>query len=353
MAKVKLALLGCGDVAQRDYLPEFHRLSQEASLVAVCGKREARATQVAKTYDIPAVYTDYAEMLADETIEAVINLTPKQLHLETSLAVLRAGKHLYSEKPLGVTVEEAKRLQTEAEARNLIIISAPCVLLFPQVRYVKSLLEKGELGTIYSARAHGHGGVPPWHGYPSNPSQFFSEGGGPVRDMGVYALHALTGLLGSVRRVAAMSSRTQTSFTVLDGPVEGKEVKIGVDDNWHITLDFGNACIASLEASNCVQATKSPQLELYGHKGSVALDLLDVSATIEVFTEGTWNQVQLPLSGRQKGPDHHLGVEHLVHCIQGETPVLTSQHALHVIDVIDQAAVSVKNGCRQDVSVRL
>ena len=93
---VKLALLGCGDVAQRDYLPEMHRLAGRAELVAVCGRTPERVRQVADQYDIPARYDDYSTMLAESDAEAVINLTPIQTHTETTLAALVAGKHVYS-----------------------------------------------------------------------------------------------------------------------------------------------------------------------------------------------------------------------------------------------------------------
>src|SRR5262245_31398652 len=100
MDKIKLALLGCGDVAQRDYLPEFHRLADRAEIVAVCGRTEARARQVAEQYNIKRWYAGYEQMLAETEAEAVINLTPIALHLETTLAALEAGKHVYTEKPV-------------------------------------------------------------------------------------------------------------------------------------------------------------------------------------------------------------------------------------------------------------
>src|SRR5688500_12588050 len=117
--KVKLALLGCGDVAQRDYLPAMHRLAGRAELVAVCGRTRERVQQVAAQYDIPAEYDDYRSMLAESDAEAVINLTPIQLHAETTLAGLKAGKHVYSEKPIATTLDDAVRMRDEADGRGL------------------------------------------------------------------------------------------------------------------------------------------------------------------------------------------------------------------------------------------
>lgn len=343
--RLKLALLGCGDVAQRDYLPEMYRLADRVEIVAVCGQGESRARAVAAQYGIPAWYTDYARMLQDSGADAVANLTPIQLHTEATLAALRAGKHVYSEKPLASTVRDAEVLRDEARRRGLVLVCAPCVMLFPQVRFAQELLRDGAIGPVYSARGQGHGGVPPWSGFPSDPSPFFALGGGPAVDMGVYPLHALTGLLGPARRVTALSACAQDGFTVEDGPYQGRHVPIAVDDNWHLVLDFGEARLASVEASNCVQATRAPQLELMGLEGTIALDLLDVAAPVGLWRRGRgWDERRVP-HARQGGPDHVLGIEHLADCVQsGQEPLLSVERAIHVVAIIEAAAQSAREG---------
>ena len=284
MNQIRLALLGAGDVAQRDYLPELHRLDGRVARVAICALSPDRARDMARQYHFERWYAegDYGRMLAENEIDAVANLTPIQRHHETNLGLLKAGKHIYSEKPLAGTAAEARELQREAAERGLVLVSAPCVMLWPQIKFAQRLLRHGEIGEVYSARAYGQGGVPPWSGYPSDPSPFFARGGGPAMDMGVYPLHALTGLLGPVKRVTAMASKAQAGFTVADGPAAGKYVPMEVDDNWHMLLDFGNGRIAYVAANNCVQDTRMPQLELHGLKGTIALNVIDVGAPVEV-----------------------------------------------------------------------
>lgn len=351
MNKLKLALLGCGDVAQRDYLPEFHRLADRAQLVAVCGRTAERAHAVAGQYQIPHVYTDYRQMLAESDADAVINLTPIQLHHETTMAALAAGKHVYSEKPVAGMVAQAQQIKAQAEQHRLKLVCAPCVLLFPQVRYARQLMEQGEIGAIYSARGYGHMGVPPWSGYQSDPSPFFAKGGGPAMDMGVYPLHTITGLLGPVRRVTAMVTKVLDSFVVEDGPVAGKRVPVEADDNWQLILDFGGGRLVSLAANNVVLGTKAPVVEFHGLAGTIALDPIDVSSPVAVLRKGRgWQTVTPPFpvdngAGRQAGPDHHLGIEHLVDCIQQERqPLLSIDHALHVVEIIESAAKSSETG---------
>jgi predicted dehydrogenase len=352
MDNVKLAFLGCGDVAQRDYLPEFHRLADRAEIVAVCGRTPERVRRVADEYNIPNWYTDYRQMLAETDADAVVNLTPIQLHAETTLAALEAGKHVYTEKPLASTVADARRIQETAQRLGRQLVCAPCVRLFPQVQYAQSLLTAGEIGDVYSARAYGHMGVPPWRGYGSDPSPFFARGAGPAMDMGVYPLHALTTLLGPVVRVTAMVSHVLDSFVVEDGPAAGKRVPVEADDNWQMILDFGEGRLATVAANNVVVASRAPQVEIHGLRGTIALDPIDVASPVGVLRSGRdWEDVALPQTGRTAGPDHHLGVEHLVDCIQQDRePLLSAAHALHVVAIIEQAARSAQTGCTQTLS---
>ncbi len=355
MNKIKLAFLGVGDVAQRDYLPELHRLAGRVELVAVCGRTPERTRAVADQYHAGAWFTDYDRLLAEVDFDAVINLTPIQSHTATTLTALEAGKHVYTEKPVAGSVSDARRLQAAAQQHNRKLVCAPCVMLFPQVRYAQTLLAENALGEIYLARAVIHMGVPPWQGYASDPSPFFAKGGGPAVDMGVYPLHALTGLLGPVQRVSAMSSRTRASFVPVDGPVAGQTVPVEVDDNWQITLDLGGARLATLDANNCAQATLAPTLEIFGLDGTLALNVLDVSAPVKVQPAGgAWTEVALPRTGRAAGPDHLLGIEHLVDCIEHDrAPVLSIEHALHVVEIIEQAEHSAQTGQVWPIASRL
>jgi len=345
VSPLRLAFLGCGDVALRDYLPELPRLAGRAELVAVCSRTEARAQAVGQQYGVPW-FTDYRRMLAESSADAVVNLTPIPLHFETTLACLEAGKHVYCEKPVTGSVREAEQLLEAAGRQGLTVVCAPSVLLFPQLHRARSLLSEGAIGPITGAQGHGLGGIPPWGGYLSDPAPFFAAGGGPLKDMGVYPLHALTGLLGPVRRVAAFSARTAESFTIADGPFQGREVPIAVPDHWRLLLELEAGLLASIDANNCVAGTRAPELEIFGRQGTIALNLLDVSAPIDCLRAGRgWEAISLPRTGRDRGPDHLLGVEHLVECVQtGSQPIASLPHALHVVEVIEKAEQSAAEG---------
>lgn len=344
-----MALLGCGDVAQRDYLPEMHRLADRVELVAVCGRSAERARETARTYGVPAWFTDYRQMLDQVDADAVINLTPIQMHAETTIAALESGRHVYCEKPAALSVEQGQRLRTIARDLDRVLVCAPSILLFPQIQKVHELLDDHVIGQVHSAVGQGFGGVPPWHGYPSDPSPFFARGAGPVADMGVYPLHAMTGLFGPARRVSAMAVHAQRDFVVEGGPAHGKVVPIEVADTWHLVIEFDGDLLVTVLANNSAVGSRAPQLELFGLAGTLAVNLLDVSAPVGLLRDGAWQQVEIAHE-RVHGPDHLLGIEHLADCIEtARAPVPSIDHAIHVLEILEAAERSVVEGRRVDL----
>jgi predicted dehydrogenase len=341
---LRLAIVGVGDVAQRDYLPELGRLADRVEVTVACSRTMERARDVAKRFGIPRWTTSYHEAVGSDEADAVLNLTPLSLHVEVTLAALAAGRHVYSEKPLAPTSAEAMLIAEHAERSACVVVAAPCVLLFPQVRRAKEIVESGELGPVFSARGHGQGGVPPWDGYLSDPSPYFSRNGGPLLDMAVYPLHALTWLLGPVREVCALSAKTRAGFDIVDGPFAGQSVPVEAPDAWHLVLRLEEGTLASVEAENCASGALAPELELRGERGVLGISLLDVSRPVRVHA-GDETRSEIIPHERTAGPDHVLGVEHLADCIERRAePVASVGHALHVIQVLEAAARSAEEG---------
>jgi predicted dehydrogenase len=344
MTPVRLAVVGVGDVARRDYLPEAYRLAGQAEIAVVVGRDPGPLRRVASEYGLPAWSTDYEEVLAGD-IDAVVNLTPAPVHAQITRAALRAGRHVYTEKPLASTPAQARELRQEAVSHGVMLACAPSVLLFPQLQRARDIVASGELGTVWSARAQAMGGIPPWEGYDSDPTPYFSADNGPLVDMAVYPLHVLTGLLGPVRRVAAMARRTRDAFTVASGPRRGQVVKIEVEDQWQLILDLGT-CTASVEANFATVGSAAADCELRGDAGAVAFSLFDVASPISLLRPGAEEWSELPVAGeRSAGPDHILGVLHLAECIAtGRQPLNSAAHAIHVLDVIDAARAAATRG---------
>jgi predicted dehydrogenase len=344
MPPIRVAVIGAGDVAERDYLPEWHRLGAEAEIAVVCGRNEGRVRRIARKYHIPRWSTSYLEVVESD-IDAVVNLTPIGTLAEITLAAIEAGRHVYSEKPLALTSREARTIKDAAARRHLVLTCAPSIMLFPQIVRAGEILRSGELGVVRSARAHALAGVPPWHGYSSDPTPYFEACSGPLVDLGVYPLHVLTGLLGPISSVAAISSRSRDSFTVTDGPFKGRSVPVACEDQWQLIATLAG-CTASVEANYSSVGSASAECELRGDRGAVAFSLLDVSAPISVLRAGEDDWAQVPVvHERASGPDHLLGVRHFLECIRNRTaPVPSADHAIHVLEVIEATREAARTG---------
>lgn len=346
---LRLGVIGVGDVAQRNYLPEMHRLADLVEVVAVAGSGEPRARAVAERFGFPAWTTGYEALLRRDDVDAVLNLTPIGLHEEVIEAALRAGKHVYTEKPLACSSSAALALIAEAERRDLVLAAAPCVALFPQVRRSKELLASGRIGPVRSIRARVSAGPPPWPGYTSDPSPYFVAGAGPLLDLGVYPLHAIAELVGLPRAVAAMSVRSREVFRAPVGAGE-RLVEVAEDDNWHLVLNHGDA-LASVVVDFCAQPGAGRELEVLGEAGSVAINLVDVAAPVSVFEPETGWREEVVTHERAAGPDHVLGVEAFTRRVLGQdVPLPDPRVAVSVLATLEAARQSVEEGRTVPVS---
>lgn len=344
MTPVRLGIIGVGDVAERDYLPEWHRLGGEAVITVVCGRNPERAQLVAAQYEVDRWSTNYLDVVESD-VDAIVNLTPINLHYPVTLAALEAGKHVYTEKPMASSPAQARALEQLATERGLVLVCAPSTMLFPQIVKVRQLLASGALGVVRAARAQALTGPPPWPGYGSDPSFFFENDAGPLVDMGVYPLHVLTGLLGPASGVTAMASQTMQSFVVTDGPFKGKVIPVEAEDTWQVIARLGG-CIASIEANFSTVGSAAADCELRGERAGVAFSLFDVAAPVSLLPAGQSEWTEVPVAHeRAGGPDHLLGIRELLECITGSRgPVPSARHAVHVLEVIEAARESARTG---------
>ncbi len=142
---------------------------------------------------------------------------------------------------------------------------------------------------------------------------------------------------------------SRESFEVVDGPALGTRVPVASDDISLLTLELENAVLASVHASFASAASGAPELEVLCDAGAIACSLLDPSAPIRVNEGNGWTELVVPAE-RATGPDHILGVRHFVRCVGGrERPLLTADHAAHVLDVIEAARLSNAEGRVVDV----
>jgi predicted dehydrogenase len=308
----------------------------------------------------PRIVDALAALLAEPDVDAVFNLTPAPFHHETNVAALEAGKHVYSEKPLAGTVADARAAIALAHERGLNLLCAPAVMATHRFRWLKDQLDGGWLGRpTLAVGQYGNMGPAAWRDYKGDPAVFYGPSVGPALDLGVYILHAVTGLLGPARRVEAFGGIAIPRRNVIVRGREGQTVDVTTPDHLLIHLDFGESCFAQVLSSFALPRSKAPMLEIHAEQGTVSISQeswYDAHAPVDLWqrderpaAEERWTQVAPPPASRSP----HLiqaGVEHFVAVLAGaEAPILTAEHATHVLEIILAAGQSIEEGCAVDV----
>jgi predicted dehydrogenase len=359
---LSLGIVGVGNIATNaavGYIPNLLKLPEVARVVALADVQIERAQAAAERYGIGRAYGSVEEMLAQPDVDAVVNLTPIPSHAAASLAILRAGKHCVSEKPLATTLGEANELVETARRNGCTFVCAPIVALLPQERELRRLLDAGAIGQVAFARVRSsHGGPASW-AFPTDPTWFYQQGAGPLFDMGVYGIHFITALLGPAQRVVAFSGITEPTRIISGGPAKGKVIHVTADDNTLLMLDFGGSTFAVIDATYNVNAAKSPRLELFGRAGTISVnDLPAVRAgapPFEVYRvdalpgTGGWvtpNTAALAREQQHFETYHNAClVEHMVACVRsGEPPLCSAEHARHALEIMLAAGESARSG---------
>nr|MBA2677717.1 Gfo/Idh/MocA family oxidoreductase [Ktedonobacteraceae bacterium] len=182
---VKIGVIGCGTIS--DIYFQVCQSFENLDIVACADLISASAQAKAEKYGMQAL--SVAELLADPSIEIVINLTIPKAHAEIAQAALQAGKSVYNEKPLALKREDAQALLTLAQERGLLLGGAPDTFLGAGLQTCRQLLDEGAIGVpLAGSAAMLNHGPESWH---PNPDFFYRVGGGPMFDMGPYYLTAL------------------------------------------------------------------------------------------------------------------------------------------------------------------
>jgi predicted dehydrogenase len=263
---VRVGLVGCGYISNR-YLHNA-TLFPEFEIVACADAVPERAAERGAEYGVPAVRT-VAELLAEPSIEVILNLTTPDAHAPVAQAALDAGTGVYNEKPLAIALDDGKRLVETARTRGVRLGAAPDTFLGGGLQTCRQLIDEGAIGEPVAATAFmlipGH---ERWH---PQPDFYYQAGGGPLFDMGPYYLTALISLLGPVRRVTGSTRVTFAERTIHTGPRAGERIAVEVPTHQAALLDFGRGPIATLVTSFDVWASQAPKLEIYGSEGSLGL----------------------------------------------------------------------------------
>ncbi len=187
MKKLRVGIIGCGGIANGKHMPSLKEIP-EVEMVAFCDILEERAEKAAKEYGIEGAktYTDYKELLKDESIDVVHVLTPNREHADITVDSLYAGKHVMCEKPMAKTAADAQRMVDAAKATGKKLTIGYQHRHKPQALYAKDYIETGALGEIYYANCYAirRRGTPNWGVFLNEEEQ----GGGPIIDIATHSL---------------------------------------------------------------------------------------------------------------------------------------------------------------------
>lgn len=363
---VRIGVVGAGSVAVRGIMPHLSQpdVQDRVRLAAVCDPVPGRAEAARERFGFERAFADYADLLTHGEVDAVTIASPIGLHYEQGRQALAAGKHIHFNKTMTTTVAEATDLIDTARARGLKIVSSPGEMLRPHNRHIKGLIAEGAIGRLAWAACgaafgtyHEDEQVRQGDDVLSNidPSWYYRKpGGGPLYDMTVYALHALTGILGPARRVTAMSG-----VRIREREFRGQMVQGDADDNTLMVLDFGDSLFALVYGTAAGRLMPGFGASYFGTRGTISgLNLND-----EPF-DYPGREIALQAEGRQGiswtlphvvGEHRHIQEPHvyedimqLVDWIREDKPtVATAEHARHVVDIIESAYRSAETGQAQ------
>jgi len=264
MAKeLGVGIIGCGNISTTYFslAPLFKGLK-----ILACADLNRNAAELkAEEYGVKA--QSIPELLANNEIDVIVNLTIPAAHFSVSKAILEAGKHVYSEKPLVLTLEEGEVLRKVAAEKKLSVGCAPDTFLGGSHQLARKYIDEGRVGRITSGTCHVMSpGMEMWH---PNPGFFFVAGGGPILDLGPYYIANLINLLGPVKRVAALTSMANKTRTITSQPLAGQTIPVETPTNIHALLEFVSGATITLSASWDVWSHRHANMELYGTEGSL------------------------------------------------------------------------------------
>lgn len=331
---IRVAVAGCGFAANHIYLPNL-TTSPFANVVSICDVDEERARITSKRFNILRWSTNIADMIDHVKFELLVNLTPTSEHARVNLAGLESSHHVFSEKPLAIELSQGRELLQVAKERDVQFAVAPHVTPKPFFRALRQIVVSGEIGKIHSIHARYADGPP--HS-PVRAIWFYKKGAGVFYDLGTYPISLLTGLLGPIKSVVALSGTVVPYRFTSDR----NQFSVTADDNTVALADFGNCCFATIQTGFSYGANYGEhKMEIVGTGGGVRLQGWEPQM-IEIFNQNTSRWEIRPVPTEHSEQD---GATYLARCLATGTEYEpTAEQAYHVLEVIVRTLESAQTG---------
>jgi predicted dehydrogenase len=339
---MRIGIVGAGNIA----VPYARTIAAAdgLELVAVADAIEGRADELVATFGGIA-HSSLEALLADDRVDAVVNLTAAVAHAEVTAAALEAGKHVHSEKPLALSYADAKALVALADARGLGLSASPATLLGEAQQTMWKLVREGALGTVRVAYAEANWGkIESWH-----PAPLTLHTVGAMGDVGVYPIAILTAVFGPARRVTAFGT------TLVADRVDkfGAPFSIETPDLQVAVLELEGGVVARVTASFYVGPGYQRGLELHGDAGMLHLPTwgeFDSHVLLSTTGNGDDYAPVEPVRPAYRGIDWSRALVDLAAAVdEGRPPRASGAHAAHVVEILDAVGTSSREGGAVDV----
>jgi predicted dehydrogenase len=348
MERLGIGIIGCGNISEA-----YLKAASGFPVLAIQGladiRREAAEAR-ASQFGLKAMSVE--DMLVDPSVAIIVNLTIPAAHVEVGMRALLAGKHVYSEKPLGLSTAEARPLLDLAKQKGLRLGCAPDTFLGGSHQTCRKLVDEGAIGEPLAGSAFfmcpGH---ERWH---PNPAFYYAKGGGPMLDMGPYYLTALVNLIGPVARVSGAATRARAERVITSEPLQGTKIPVEVATHVAGTLEFVCGAAVSIAMSFDVPRHRHRPIELYGTEGSLSIpDPNRFFGAIELAT-ATKDWTEQPTEhGFASGNYRSIGVADMAHAIRSGRPHRASgELAFHVLEVMEAFQLSSERGAHVAIASR-
>lgn len=282
MRKVKIGIIGCG-VISNTYIKNIKAFFPWLDITACANRNLEKARQTAEIYSIPKAYT-VEELLKDEEIEIVLNLTTPAAHTEINRMALMAGKHVFCEKPLAMSLEEAGEIVKLAGQKGLMLGCAPETFMGAGLQTCRKVIDDGWIGRPIAATANMISyGTEIWH---ASPEFYYKKGAGPMLDMGPYYVTALVSLLGPVAKTACFNGTGRTRRKIYSNPLRGREIEVEVPTTYTGIMEFASGVHVNINMTFDVWMSSLPKLEIYGTEGTLIVPDPNMSSgKVKIFRQ--------------------------------------------------------------------
>lgn len=354
----QLGLIGCGDVAFRTYIPGIRNEAARATVTATFDPVLERAQKAADQFPGAVAYDTFEPFLNHAGLDGVFNLTPAPLHAEITGNAFDHGLHVFSEKPIAASVQEGQALAERAKKEGLVYLCAPATMATDRFQWIKGFMAEGRMGTPTVAVGQmANLGPAMWRQYTGDPAVFYKQGVGPILDIGVYVLHGITGLFGPAKRVQSFAGISIPERTALIPRIQGQKITVETPDVSLIHLDFGNNSYAQVFSSFAVPGSQAPAMEVHGSEASLTIwldDWYNAAGPIDYLQrdpsaaglQGWQRKISPPSPVGHPGENLiGSGPRHFVSVMNGvQEPILTAEHAIHILEIILSSAESAETG---------